>query len=276
MTEPKYNNSLCWKIEKTDEKPSYIFGSIHQMNIDKIPLALAKLEGLLSETKALCIEADFDEAEIDTTSQSLFGGSDKLHDVVSLLGEKHYVRLLDILNSSVTSKDIVPILDNVPLSLIALMVTVVQQQSSEFFSLDNVFEIEKHFTQLAKKQKYPIFTLETVAEQTEWLTATPEASTDDDVAILKKIIDAYDDPTTPDMYARYASEDLRLLRDEDMTAPMMVKRNEVMANRLAALLGKQSLLVIIGAAHLAGETGVLEGIEKHGYMVTPYILNNVV
>lgn len=93
---------------------------------------------------------------------------------------------------------------------------------------------------------------------------------------LKKIIDAYDDSTTPDMYARFASEDLRLLRDEDMTAPMMVRRNEAMTNRLTALLGKQSLLVIIGAAHLAGETGVLEGIEKYGYIVTPYILNNMI
>lgn len=276
MTELKHNNSLCWKIEKAGHKPSYIFGSIHQMNLDKIPLPLAKLEGLLSETKALCIELELDEAEIDTTSQSLFGGSNKLHDAAGLLGEKYYPRLLEILNSSATSKDIVPILDNVPLSLAALMITVVQQQSSEFFSLDNVFEIEKHFTQLAKAQKYPIFSLETVAEQTEWLTATPEAVTDDDLVTLKKIIDAYDDSATPDMYARYASEDLRLLREEDMSAPMMVKRNETMTNRLAALLDKQNLLVIIGAAHLAGETGVLEGIEKYGYMVTQYILNNVV
>lgn len=272
MNEPQYNHSLCWKIQKIGTRPSYIFGSLHQMNLDKIPLPLAALEEILRETQALCVEVALDEVEVDSSSHSLFNGSDKLHDVASLLGANYYARLLAILNASATSQPIVPILDCVPLSLIAIMVTVVQQQSSPFFSPDAVFEIEKHFTNRAKEQHYPIYMLETVAEQTDWLTTVPEMVSDEDIATLKKIIDAYDDPATPDVYARYAAEDLRLLREEDMTAPMMVQRNENMVSRLSALLDKQRLLVLIGAAHLAGESGVLAGMERQGYMVTPHNL----
>jgi uncharacterized protein YbaP (TraB family) len=52
----------------------------------------------------------------------------------------------------------------------------------------------------------------------------------------------------------------------------LYKRNEIQANSIDTILQKSSLFVGVGAAHLAGEKGVIEILRKKGYTLRPVIM----
>lgn len=57
--------------------------------------------------------------------------------------------------------------------------------------------------------------------------------------------------------------------DPVMIEQMIYGRNANWVEQLLDLLPQQSLMVVVGAGHLPGERGVLEGLRKAGYNVTP-------
>lgn len=52
----------------------------------------------------------------------------------------------------------------------------------------------------------------------------------------------------------------------------LYKRNEIQANSIDTILKKSSLFVGVGAAHLAGDKGVIELLRKKGYFLRPIIM----
>ncbi|MCC6727171.1 MAG: TraB/GumN family protein, partial [Saprospiraceae bacterium] len=46
-------------------------------------------------------------------------------------------------------------------------------------------------------------------------------------------------------------------------------RNQVMAERIAALIRQQPTFVAIGAAHWGGGKGVLRGLKQKGFKISP-------
>ena len=55
----------------------------------------------------------------------------------------------------------------------------------------------------------------------------------------------------------------------DFNENFLIKRNVVMVKNFIKISKKQSLFCAVGAAHLAGEDGVLELLRKKGYTVEP-------
>ena len=53
----------------------------------------------------------------------------------------------------------------------------------------------------------------------------------------------------------------------------LYKRNEIQANSIDTILKKHSLFVGVGAAHLAGDKGVIEILRKKGYSLRPIIMS---
>lgn len=53
----------------------------------------------------------------------------------------------------------------------------------------------------------------------------------------------------------------------------LYKRNEIQANSIDTILKKNSLFVGVGAAHLAGDKGVIELLRKKGYILRPVIMS---
>ncbi len=53
----------------------------------------------------------------------------------------------------------------------------------------------------------------------------------------------------------------------------LYKRNNIQANSIDTILKKNSLFVGVGAAHLAGERGVIELLRKKGYTLRPVIMS---
>ncbi len=54
---------------------------------------------------------------------------------------------------------------------------------------------------------------------------------------------------------------------------MLQERNKIMAMRMDSIMMKKSLFTGIGAAHLAGELGVIELLRSKGYTLTPVVQN---
>ena len=53
----------------------------------------------------------------------------------------------------------------------------------------------------------------------------------------------------------------------------LYKRNDIQANSIDTILKKNSLFACVGAAHLAGDKGVIELLRKKGYMLRPVIMS---
>ncbi len=122
----------------------------------------------------------------------------------------------------------------------------------------------------------PVSGLETFAEQLEAIDAIPLK---DQAAMLLEMVrkDLYRGEMERMMEA-YARQDMEALlavvreggMPSSMDAALLARRNERMAERMAARLSEGcSCFFAVGAAHLPGEGGVLERLRVLGYSLAP-------
>lgn len=93
------------------------------------------------------------------------------------------------------------------------------------------------------------------------------------ISALKNCIDGFYSKDTIDLINNYVNQNLRLLKDDVYLDLTMIDRNKVMANGIDRILQKNSVFVIIGAAHLPYKFGVLNLLSQKGYFVKPYQLD---
>ncbi len=88
--------------------------------------------------------------------------------------------------------------------------------------------------------------------------------------INKKIQDAYrrGDLDLLDSLQRITST------SDAYSEKFLYKRNEIQANNMDSIMKKEALFVGVGAAHLAGERGVIELLRKKGYQLRPIKMND--
>ena len=267
-----FDNSIIWEIRKTKKsKPSYILGSIHIMDTTKLNFPIKKLEKLLDGCKVLCTEIIYDEANAKEFADKIML-SNQEKNIINTLEPDYYNRLLEILNASKRELNLFKderVLRVIRPSVLALMITMDKQSNSVLFENNN-FSPEKHFGVYAKERNYSINQLETIQEQVLMLSYS---TFEEEIEALKKIIDENSkDPI--DIYLQYQKQDLRLLSPEVYADSTMVTRNKKMADGIESLINeKKRAFVMIGAAHLPYETGVLNLLLQKGYVIKPYALS---
>ena len=97
---------------------------------------------------------------------------------------------------------------------------------------------------------------------------------------LEAIVDEcdanFDSRQLDEALARLEALEARLVADGDelrvataawLDEVLIVARNRRMLERLDARLEQQRLLVAVGAMHLVGETGLIEGLRRLGYRI---------
>src|SRR5690606_29823571 len=86
------------------------------------------------------------------------------------------------------------------------------------------------------------------------------------------IIQYYAHPpgTEDDIIMRYMNQDLALLDTAIFNETNMITRNQKMANGIDKIMKDKPVFVIIGAAHLPYEHGVLNLLHQKGYTIKPY------
>ncbi len=140
-------------------------------------------------------------------------------------------------------------------------------------------QLDIYFQQEAKKNGKEVKGLETPQMQAQLLYTTTPLTTQ-----AKDLVEILDNPAKvvdsgKKLNASYLAQNLNellTLNDEEQSPEehafmeaLLYKRNANWLEALPALMGEKSNFIAVGALHLPGEKGVLEGLRRLGYTVEP-------
>jgi uncharacterized protein YbaP (TraB family) len=258
---PKNENSVLWEVSGNGlAKPSYLFGTIH-MICGKDFVMKPKATEAFSKTSKLALEVNMSDIEELKIVQQAAMGKEPLSKTLS---PKKIALLEDVLknNGGLTLAQV----DSYTLE------TVMSLLFMKSFGCADLKFYEMEFLSKAKEVKKPIVGLEKATEQLEFLS---KSFTDDELlAYLQKInsnmADAMiKDYTNEDINSLYAMTTDKELMSASAKKTLLDTRNLNWLKIMPEMMRKESVFFAVGAAHLAGETGVINLLKKAGYTVKP-------
>lgn len=276
---------LLYKITgKNLEKPSYIIGTYHLAPasfVDSIPGAKAAFESV----EQVCGEVDMAEMESVESTQKLMAAM-MLPDGKSLsdvLTADEMDRLNAYMKATIGADLTNPLIKS-QLGSMTPMAISTQLQLVQFKRITPDFNpmalIDSYFQQAAKKTGKSVIGFETVDFQISVLYtgSTIERqkqqlfcmidNAEYSVAMLKELVGAY---FAQDMAKLYEVTEEKRGDGCDSTPEedeaLIFGRNADWVEKMPAIMADKATLFVVGAAHLPGERGVLELLEKQGYTV---------
>jgi uncharacterized protein YbaP (TraB family) len=258
---PKLENSLLWEVSGNGlSKPSYLYGTIHMICSGDYFLS-EKAKKAFDRSDKLVLEINFSDPKEMNDAQQMAMGKEPLS---KKLNPEQLSKLEAILKKSagMTLQQV----DNFNL------MTVMSLISMKTFGCSDIKFYEMEFIDAAKKRNIQIAGLETVKSQFE---SFGNAYSDDEMIAM---LDESDPHQTKELVTSYKKENLdelfkNITAEDIMNAKakkyMLDERNYNWIKVLPGLMQKESLFVAVGAAHLAGDQGVINGLRKAGYKVKP-------
>ncbi len=258
---------LLYKVEGNGLKePSYIFGTMHMICAedfiipDELPMAL-------KTTKSLYLELDL----TDTTMQQSM-----MAKLIDPSMEENYTML---------SPEVTEIIDQVLMNSLnvtfnqlkimkPIIVSMMLVQAS--FPCSDVESYEMALVDMANEQNIPVKALETLDFQ---LGLFDSISIEDQLKMLESMALNHHNAAAEyrmltDAYKSGNLDKINQITQKDPTFSgfndlILNDRNEAWLNKLPAIMKKSPTFIAVGAAHLSGEKGILEGLKKMGYTVKP-------
>lgn len=264
----KFDHGILWSIQHPEtQKTSYLIGTIHSMDTNFIKLPLDQLQKLFLTTDVLCLESilpNENESVKKALDQILL--KDTIQNIMNTLDKESKEKLLNILRSSNDQVKVMEVmLSRIEPAILIFMLTSERQRRSSFFK-DNNFMPEGHFTRYANENNIQIKGLEKSGEVLNSLKSD-EQSFSQIIDVLKMSIEEFDKPDHRDIYKNYLRQELDLIPKSIVEDPSFVQRNKTMATSIDSLIQHHKLFVMVGAAHLSKEQGVLNLLHKKGYIV---------
>ena len=163
---------------------------------------------------------------------------------------------------------------------VVLVTTIEAKRSLDVFpDFDSEFQLDTYFQKLALEKNIEVKGLETLEQQCKLLFGTSLSA---QIENLMKYVE------NPEKYIEiskrsslsYMSQDIDKLKelmneDDDDTGmtkeeveSIIIKRNRDWAEQLKSILPHKSILLVVGAAHLPAEEGMIDLLEKQGYTLT--------
>lgn len=258
---PKNENSVLWEVSGNGlAKPSYLFGTIH-MICGKDFVMKPKATEAFSKTSKLALEVNVGDIEELKIVQQAAMGKEPLSKTLS---PKQIAQLEDVLknNGGLTLAQV----DGYTLE------TVMSLLFMKSFGCADLKFYEMEFLSKAKEVNKPIVGLEKATEQLEFLN---KSFTDDELlAYLQKINSNMADTmikvyTNEDINSLYAMTTDKELMSVSTKKTLLDTRNVNWLKIMPEMMRKESVFFAVGAAHLAGELGVINLLKKAGYTVKP-------
>lgn len=255
---------LFWKAQAPDKNTIYLFGTIHTDDnrvtefSPAVTTALKSIDVFMMETK---------DAQ-DTKYLNLASGSLK-----DLLTEAELEQIYALADFHVMHRN--SVLRMKPWLLAAIFDS---PRPLTPFAQDNLLMTKAE--DLGKEVRG----LETAAEH---FSAMDSLSLDEQLLMLRAVLQRSDEQKLKDyerlMKAYLAGDSAKLaVLDEQITGGLLPpelwqrmrvklldERNVLMTERILSAAQDKQLFVAVGASHLAGETGLLSGLKKAGYQLTP-------
>lgn len=255
------DNSVLWEVSgKGLAKPSYLFGTIH-MICGKDFVMKSKAADAFSKTSKLALEINMGDVEELKIVQQAAMGKEPLSKTLS---PKQMTQLEEVLknNGGLTLAQV----DNYTLE------TIMSLLFMKSFGCADLKFYEMEFLAKAKESNKPIVGLEKAAEQMDILN---KSFTDDElIAYLQKIDTNMADTmikeyTNEDINGLYAMTTEKELMSANTKKVLLDNRNINWLKIMPEMMQKESVFFAVGAAHLAGDLGVINLLKKAGYTVKP-------
>ena len=257
----KTENSVLWEVSGNGlAKPSYLFGTVH-MICGKDFVMKPKATEAFSKTSKLALEVNMaDPSEINLIQQMAVGKEP----LSKKLTAKQIARLKEVLqkNGGVSLAQV----DNYTLETVMSLLFV------KSFGCPDLKFYEIEFVGKAKENNKPIIGLEKASEQMDFLN---KSFTDDELISYLQQINTdmantmVKDYTNEDINSLYATTTDKELMSANTKKILLDNRNEKWSKIMPEMMQKGSVFFAVGAAHLAGELGVINLLKKAGYSVKP-------
>jgi uncharacterized protein len=161
----------------------------------------------------------------------------------------------------------------------ALSITYLMRENAEKLGRYDGIPLDAYFVKEGRRSGKSVTTLETIQEQFDILfnklTDAEQMKQLEMMLRRKEEINALGNALL-DAWFRHDLESLQHIFDQTILLSgeqnyLLRDRNEKWLKILPALLKNGSQFIAVGALHLAGEDGLVSGLRKQGYIVTPVI-----
>ncbi len=257
--------ALLWKISGNGlEKPSYIFGTIHATCDATLDAATLKA---LEETKQLYLEIDMDDPMLQMQMMQGIAMKDGVT-ISSLVSEKEFVLIDEFLqeNIGMSAKMI-----NTFKPFVLSSMLLPKLLDCEFQS------VEMELMKVTKAQNEEVYGLETIGDQLQVfdkipyqdqvneLLKTAKSDLSKEKEEMKKIMDVYKTKDIEKMLVVMDESDNKVSADNKDV--LLVNRNRNWIPVIEKVIKSTPTFFGVGAAHLAGDDGVIKLLCKQGYKV---------
>lgn len=259
------SQSLLWKVTAPgNDRASYLFGTIHILPEDKF-LFTDKMKQAFDATETLALEMDIDipmGEQLKMAQQMMMPDGKTWAEFMTpeefAVLRSAYVDSLGI-KANKFDKQYIKIK---PLFLSGLVLTTL---------LGNVKAYEQELSSMAKKSKKPILGLETLDQQMAFMASV---TLEEQISQVKEagasLLREYNR-----MLAAYLQQDLAALESvaresgdlEGMEEELLTERNAAWIPLIKEQAAKSPTFFAVGALHLVGEKGVIEGLREAGFTV---------
>ena len=256
-------NALLWEISgKGLRKTSYLYGTIHVICPDDLRISDATKQAF-NKTEQLYLELDLDDPNLSDQMQRSMTSHTHLK---NLLKTNEYEQLVSFFKDRTSySIDMLGMIK--PFYLLSYTY-------SPMIGCSQPISVEKSFAEMAYKQNKSIFGLETLKDQ---LSVFEKISQQKQADMLLGCIKDFGkmQESFQVMLKEYKDENLNALVESSASAYsdryehlLLDKRNRRWVKKMPKIANKKSTFFAVGAAHLAGEKGVIYLLRKKGYTVT--------
>lgn len=266
-TVSRFARGLLWKIDAPGVKPSYLFGTIHSDDprVTSLPESVTRA---FDASGRFVMEAIIDGDGLVRMAEAMYFNDGRTLEQV--IGKKLYSESVKAL----TARGIpaAGIEKQKPWAVV-MALSMPTPKTGEY--LDLVLETR------GSRQDKPVAGIETIQEQ---IAVFDELPLPDQIALLEEAVHTQGEFANEleEMISAYLARDLASLAEmgnkhmagddrlyQTVTDRLLSRRNTRMADRLVPILKEGGAFIAVGAAHLPGDGGLLNLIEKAGYRVTP-------
>lgn len=272
------NAQILYKVEKTgSDKTSYLLGTHHFASLSVID-SIEDLPAIMKSIDKLYGELDMEKMNSPETMMTM--QKYIMAPADSTLDKIYTPEQLDLIGKCMSEFAGQPI----PLQMMygmkpgILSTQMAQLISARVFPDLNPTEgIDATMQTRARELGKPVAGLETFDFQLEMLYNRPISEQ------AKDLMDVVNDPKEQEDAALklancYKNYDIKGLlevmletenKDPEAAERLIYSRNDNWIKQLSAEMPEESIMVVVGAGHLPGERGVIAGLEKAGFTVTP-------
>ena len=257
--------ALLWRLEGPGIQPSYLFGTIHIMPRSQFEIGEAVGEAFKASDQ-LVMELDMDDINIQSEVLKYAAMKDG-QSLSSMISPEDYAMIEEVVRETL-GLGLATFDRFKPFVISTFLISRYIDGAPASFELT--------LAQMAEDQGLAINGLETIAEQMSVFDRIPyDVQAQELVQMVREedqfkadydqLLDMYHDQDLQGMYDIMVQH----MTSEHQVNELLYKRNELWVPQIRDLAAEHPTFFAVGAAHLAGDKGLIVLLKEAGFKVTP-------